>query len=80
MTRAYRHSNGRIQARGARGRFRQWTGEDVGIGVCPKCSTLTVRPELKGPFIDPLDFHARICGNCGWDSRKDSTEPKKDVQ
>lgn len=70
MSRPYRHGNGRIQARGAGGRFRQWTGQDVGIGVCPKCNTLTTRPKLpETGFIDPRDFNARVCANCGWDSR-----------
>jgi hypothetical protein len=67
----YKHRNGRIQARGAGGRFRQWTGGDFGIGVCPKCGKITQRPEVPASaFIDPRDFNARVCP-CGWDSRKD---------
>lgn len=78
MAREYRHRNGRIQARGAGGRFRKWTGDDAGIGVCPRCRTITTRPELdqSKPFIDPVDFHARVCGNCGWDSRKPDAAPR----
>lgn len=69
MTRPYRHGNGRLQARGAGGRFRRWTGQDVGIGVCPKCNGITQRPKLpETGFIDPRDFNARVCP-CGWDSR-----------
>jgi hypothetical protein len=66
----YTHGNGRIQGRAGNGRFRRFTGEEFGIGVCPKCQTLTTRPELPavGP-IDPVDFNARVCV-CGWDSRK----------
>ena len=69
----YKHGNGRIQARGAGGRFRKWAGNDFGIGVCPKCQTITAQPKLpeSGP-IDPVDFNARVCAGCGWDSRKSS--------
>lgn len=67
----YKRANGRIQGRAANGRFRKFTGEEFGIGVCPKCQTLTTRPELSTTdFIDPRDFNARVCANCGWDSRK----------
>lgn len=70
---AYKRSNGRIQERAASGRFRRTTGADVGVGVCPKCRTLTTRPELPktdGP-VDPALFNARVCASCGWDSRKE---------
>lgn len=70
MPAPYRGPSKRIQARGSRGRFRKWTGEDVGIGVCPRCQHLTLQPKLpETPFIDPRDFHARVCPGCGWDSR-----------
>lgn len=66
-----KHANGRIQGRAGNGRFRKFTGEEFGIGVCPNCQTLTTRPTLPdAPFIDPRDFNARVCSNCGWDSRK----------
>lgn len=72
MTRDYKHPSGRIQARRADGRFRKVTAQDVGIGACPKCDGFTARPKPpEGRFIDPVDFHARVCLSCGWDSRKD---------
>lgn len=63
-----------IQARASDGSFRRWTGDDVGIGVCPKCSHLTTQPEmpeaLKGGHVAPEDFRAwrdaRECKSCGW--------------
>jgi len=71
VTRPLKRSNGRIQPRKGDGRFRQFTGKDFGIGVCPKCQGITQRPEIPaGPFIDPRDFNARVCP-CGWDSRKE---------
>ncbi len=77
MARPYKGRSGRIQARGAGGRFRQWTGEEFGIGVCPRCQHITVRPELpQTPFIDPRDFNARVCPGCGWDSRRPEANPK----
>lgn len=67
------YKNGKnIQARTGGGRFRKFTGNDFGIGVCPKCSTITTQPPLGGDGpIDPRDFNARVCGGCGWDSRKE---------
>ena len=78
MPRPYKGRSGRIQARGAGGRFRQWTGEEFGIGVCPRCQHITMRPELpQTPFIDPRDFNARVCPECGWDSRKPNENPER---
>jgi len=63
-----------IQARARDGSFRKWTGDDVGIGVCPECSHLTVQPPAPGAsekgMLAPEDFRrwsrARVCGRCGW--------------
>lgn len=67
----YRHGNGRIQARGGGGRFRQWQlDSDFGVRECPWCHTLSAhRPDLSGVrHIDPAEFNRRVCGRCGWDS------------
>ena len=67
----YKHGNGRIQARGVSGRFRKFTSDELGVGSCPRCLALTLRPKLPNtPFIDPRDFNARVCASCGWDSRR----------
>ena len=70
------YRNGKaIQARASDGSFREWTGDDVGIGVCPKCSYLTVTPpepaSFKSGMIAPEDYYrrwnkARVCDHCGW--------------
>lgn len=71
--RPYRAPNKRLIARGTGGRFRQWTGNDFGIGVC-SCNAISVRPAepeamRKNGFIDPFLFNqwqkARICPRCG---------------
>lgn len=73
----YRHGK-TIQARDTGGQFRKWTGDDFGIGVCPKCSTLTTQPaqpeSLKSGFIDPVEFRrwqqSRVCAGCGWTNQQ----------
>lgn len=63
-----------LQARASDGSFRQWTGDDFGIGVCPQCSTITIQPpmpdSLKTGFVNPVEFRrwqsARVCKACGW--------------
>jgi hypothetical protein len=68
------YRNGKaIQARSEDGSFRRFTGEDVGIGVCPQCAGITVQPTkptaLYSGFVDPQLFNnwrnARVC-SCGW--------------
>lgn len=70
--RPYKASNGRVIARGRGGKFRQWTFDDAGIGVCPKCNHITVMPAepeglrkdgMVNPFLLNKYRKARICPN-----------------
>ncbi len=71
--RFYRNGR-RLQARTGAGEFRKLTGDDVGIGVCPHCRSLTVQPpepeSFRGGMIAPEAFRAwrdaRVCSRCGW--------------
>ena len=73
MPRAYKHGKA-IQYRADDGSFRRLTGDDVVVGDCPKCRSLTLQPpepaELKSGFVDPDAFNswrqARHCPDCGW--------------
>lgn len=60
-------TNGRLIPRSGDGRFRRFTGQDVGIGgVCPKCDHLLLRhydgDESQRP-LDPAKWRYR-CFTC----------------
>lgn len=71
-----RHSNGRMQATGAGGRFIRNTLENFAglrVLICPICQSFNTyglldnAPEQSGPFIDPLQTWKppTNCHNCG---------------
>jgi hypothetical protein len=67
----HQHDSGRLQERGADGRFEKPTAAACGFGVCPKCQQPTAHPPIPETRpVDPAIYNARVCAHCGWDSRR----------